>query len=39
LINSLEFEDINNINTAVLEDKVIEDMLASNPDLEQLLNE
>jgi hypothetical protein len=40
LINSLEFEEINNINTtAVLEDKVIEDMLASNPDLEQLLNE
>jgi hypothetical protein len=40
LINSLDFEEINNINTtAVLEDKTIEDMLASNPDLEQLLNE
>lgn len=40
LINSLDFEDINNIKSAaVLEDKTIEDMLASNPDLEQLLNE
>lgn len=40
LINALESEDINNINTTVaLEDKTIEDMLARNPDLEQLLNE
>ncbi|MGO4816918.1 hypothetical protein [Flavobacterium sp. W22_SRS_FP1] len=40
LMSALDFEDINNINTtAVLEDKTIEDMLASNPDLEQLLNE
>jgi hypothetical protein len=40
LMNALEFEDINNINTtAVLADKTIEDMLATNPDLEQLLNE
>lgn len=40
LISALESEDINNINTTVaLEDKTIEDMLARNPDLEQLLNE
>jgi hypothetical protein len=40
LMNALESQDINNINTTVvLEDKAIEDLLASNPDLEQLLNE
>ncbi|EIA07854.1 hypothetical protein [Flavobacterium frigoris] len=40
LINALESEDIDHINTTVaLEDKTIEDMLASDPDLEQLLNE
>ncbi|MFQ3174553.1 MAG: hypothetical protein ACI9WT_001748 [Flavobacterium sp.] len=40
LINALESEDIDNMNTTVvLEDKTIEDILANNPDLEQLLNE
>jgi hypothetical protein len=40
LMTALESEDINNINTTVaLEDKTIEDMLANNPDLEQLLYE
>jgi hypothetical protein len=40
LINTLESDDINNIKTTIaLEDKTIEDILASNPDLEQLLNE
>lgn len=40
LINALESEDIDNIKkTVVLEDKTIEDILATNPDLELLLNE
>jgi hypothetical protein len=40
LINVLESEDIDNINTTIaLEDKTIEDMMATNPDLELLLNE
>lgn len=40
LINALESEDIDNINSTVaLENKTIEDILATNPDLEQLLNE
>lgn len=40
LINALESEDIDKINTTVaLENKTIEDILATNPDLEQLINE
>lgn len=40
LINALESDDIDNINTTIaLEDKTIEDMMATNPDLELLLNE
>jgi hypothetical protein len=39
LINRIRFEDINNINTAAVLEQNREDMLASNPDLEQLLNE
>lgn len=40
LINALESEDIDNIKTTVaMEDMTIEDILATNPDLEQLLNE
>jgi hypothetical protein len=40
LINELGPEDIGNIKTTVaLEDITIEDILATNPDLEQLLNE
>lgn len=40
LINVLESEDIDNINTTIaLEDKTIEDIMATNPDLELLLNE
>lgn len=40
LINALETGDIDNIKTTIaLEDKTIEDILAANPDLEQLLNE
>lgn len=40
LINALESEDIDNINaTVALENKTIEDILVTNPDLEQLLNE
>lgn len=40
LINALESDDIDSIKTTVaLEDKTIEDILATNPDLEQLLNE
>jgi len=40
LINVLESEDIDNIKkTVVLEDKTIEDILVTNPNLELLLNE
>ncbi len=40
LINALESEDIGNIETTIaLEDKTIEDILATNADLEHLIHE